>query len=78
MYNFFVFIRKRAILITSFTFTDFLRSVAYRQFVRIVWAHVGMSNRFPLPCCVYSVMKSAFPIAEDQYHSYEEEDEDEL
>ena len=44
----------------------------------MVWVYVGMSNRLPLPCCVYSVMRSAFPIAEDQYHSYEEEDEDEL
>ncbi|CAH3143244.1 unnamed protein product [Pocillopora meandrina] len=33
---------------------------------------------FPLPCCVYSVMRSAFPIAEDEYHSCGEEDEDEL
>ena len=44
----------------------------------MVWVYVGMSNRLPLPCCVYSVMRSAFPIAEDQYHGYEEEDEDEL
>ena len=44
----------------------------------MVWVYVGMSNRLPVPCCVYSVMRSAFPIAEDQYHGYEEEDEVEL
>ena len=54
----------------------FLRSVAYRQFVRLVWEYVGKSNRLPLPCCVYNAIRSAFPTAEDQYHGYEEEDDE--
>ncbi|CAH3143254.1 unnamed protein product, partial [Pocillopora meandrina] len=70
LYNFFVFIRKRAILIT---YMDVI--YIYRFF-----AICGLKTicRLPLPCCVYSVMRSAFPIAEGQYHGYEEEDEDEL
>ena len=56
----------------------FLRSVAYRQFVRLVWEYVGKSNRLPLPCCVYNSIRSAFPTAEEHYHGYEEEDEDEV
>lgn len=56
----------------------FLRFVAYRQFVRLVWEFVGKSNRLPLPCCVYNAMRSAFPTAEHQYHGYEEEDDDEV
>ena len=57
----------------------FLRSVAYRQLpvVRLVWEYVGMSNRLPLPCCVYNAIRSAFPTAGDQYCGYEE-DEDEI
>ena len=54
----------------------FLRSVAYRQFVRLVWEYVGKSNRLPLPCCVYNAIRSAFPTAQDQYHGYEEEDDE--
>ena len=34
-----------------------LPSVAYRQFVRLVWEYVGKSNRLPLPCCVYNAIK---------------------
>ena len=56
----------------------FLRSVAYRQFVRLVWEYVGKSNRLPLPCCVYNAIRSAFPTAEHQYHGYGEEDNDEV
>lgn len=57
---------------------EFLRSVAYRQFVRLVWEYVGKSNRLPLPCCVYNAIRSAFPTAEHQYHGYEEEDDNEI
>ena len=39
----------------------FLLSVAYRQFVRLVWEYVGKSNRLPLPCFVYNAIRSAFP-----------------
>lgn len=56
----------------------FLRSVAYRQFVRLVWEFVGKSNRLPLPCCVYNAIRSAFPTADHQYHGYEEEDDNEV
>ena len=56
----------------------FLRSVAYRQFVRLVWEYVGKSNRLPLPCCVYNALRSAFPTAEHQYHGYKEEEDDEV
>ncbi|XP_074631276.1 uncharacterized protein LOC141889849 isoform X2 [Acropora palmata] len=57
---------------------EFLRSVAYRQFVHLVWEYVGKSNRLPLPCCVYNAIRSAFLTAEHQYHGYEEEDDNKV
>ncbi|PFX21922.1 hypothetical protein AWC38_SpisGene13591 [Stylophora pistillata] len=53
---------------------EFLRAVAYRQFVRLVWEYVGASNRLPLPCCVYNRIRKTFPMAEkSEYKGYEED-----
>ena len=51
--------------------------MAYTQFVRLVWEYVGMSNRLPLPSCVYNAIRSAFPNGEDHYRGYEEEEDEE-
>ncbi|XP_067024276.1 P2X purinoceptor 7-like [Acropora muricata] len=52
---------------------EFLRSVAYRQFTRLVWGYLGSSKRYPLPCCAYHVIRKEFPNEDGQYHGYEEE-----
>ncbi|XP_068712622.1 uncharacterized protein [Montipora foliosa] len=53
---------------------EFLRAVAYRQFVRLVWEHVGASNRVPLPCCVYNSIRKTFPTTGEDFQGYEEDD----
>ncbi|KAK3735917.1 hypothetical protein QZH41_009146, partial [Actinostola sp. cb2023] len=55
----------------------YFRSVAYRQFVRLVWEYVGAGKRLPLPCCVYNAIRKAFPDPENFYKGYEEEEEEE-
>jgi len=60
--------------ILGFYFHRFLWSVAYRQFVRLLWEYVGAANRVPLPCCVYNSIQKTFPSETDGYQGYEEED----
>ncbi|KAK3744270.1 hypothetical protein QZH41_019936 [Actinostola sp. cb2023] len=57
--------------------SEYFRSVAYRQFVRLVWEYVGAGKRLPLPCCVYNAIRKAFPDPENFYKGYEEEEEEE-
>jgi len=60
--------------ILGFYFHRFLQSVAYRQFIRLVWEYLGASNRLPLPCCVYNSIRKTFPTETEGYQGYEEED----
>ncbi|XP_031572490.1 uncharacterized protein LOC116306553, partial [Actinia tenebrosa] len=57
--------------------SEYFRSVAYRQFVRLVWGYVGAAKRLPLPCCVYNKIREAFPNDDDMYKGYEEDDDEE-
>ena len=59
------------------TFFRYYRSVAYRQFVRLVWEYVGSGRRIPLPCCVYNKIREKFPDKDNDYRGYEEEEEEE-
>ncbi|XP_068684941.1 uncharacterized protein [Montipora foliosa] len=52
---------------------EFLRSVSYRQFTRLLWDFVGSSKRYPLPCCAYNAIRKAFPSENGQYHGFEED-----
>ena len=56
-------------------FFRFLRSVAYGQYVRLVYEYVGTSRRIPLPNCVtYNRIRKAFPNADGEFVGYEEEE----
>ncbi|KAK2570281.1 hypothetical protein P5673_005068 [Acropora cervicornis] len=55
--------------------SEFLRSVSYRQFTRLLWDFVGSSKRYPLPCCAYNAIRKAFPSENGQYHGFEEEED---
>ncbi|CAH3185335.1 unnamed protein product [Porites evermanni] len=43
----------------------YLRSIAYREFTRLVHGHLG-KTRIPLPACVYTAIRKAFPNVEDE------------
>ena len=55
------FFHMHSIMLTISFYFRFMRSVAYRQFVRLVYAYVGASRRVPLPNCVYNSIREAFP-----------------
>ena len=40
-------------------FHRFMRSVAYREFIHLVYGRVG-KNRIPLPACAYHAIRSKF------------------
>ncbi|CAH3037187.1 unnamed protein product, partial [Porites lobata] len=54
--------------------TRFLRSVAYRQFTRLLWSYIGSSRRYPLPCCAYNKIRKQFPSQNGHYHGFEDEE----
>lgn len=54
----------------------FLRSVSYRQLVRLVWDFTGSSRHLPLPSCCYRAIRSTFPNPNDVPYSGFEEDDD--
>lgn len=54
------------------TEAEFLRSVAYRQFTRLLWDFIGSSRRYPLPCCAYTKIQKHFPAENGQYHGFED------
>ena len=62
------------VMLTVIVYFRFMRSVAYRQFVRLVYAYVGASRRVPLPNCVYNIIREAFPNVDSEYKGYEEEE----
>lgn len=41
----------------------YLRSIAYRQFTRMVYGPMGR-KRVPLPACAYNAIRSTFPSAD--------------
>lgn len=61
-------------MINTFS-SRFYRSVAYRQFFRLIWDYAGNSQRLPLPCCVYNAIRSEFPEDDGVYRGFQEEDE---
>ncbi|CAH3137497.1 unnamed protein product [Porites lobata] len=53
---------------------EFLRSVAYRQFTRLLWSYIGSSRRYPLPCCAYNKIRKKFPSQNGHYRGFEDEE----
>ena len=53
----------------------FLCSVSYRQFTRLLWEFAGHSRLYPLPCCPYKAIRTAFPSESGQYHGFEDEEQ---
>lgn len=43
----------------------YLRSIAYREFTRLVHGYLG-KRRIPLPACAYTAIRKAFPSKEDE------------
>lgn len=43
----------------------YLRSVAYREFSRLVYGYLG-KKRIPLPACTYTAIRKAFPVQDDE------------
>jgi hypothetical protein len=43
----------------------FLRSISYREFVRLVYGFLG-NRRVPLPSCAYTAIRKAFPTDKDE------------
>ncbi|CAH3159432.1 unnamed protein product [Porites lobata] len=56
------------------TESEFLPSVSYRQFTRLLWEFTGSSKRHPLPCCAYKVIRTAFLSEDGQYHGFEDDE----
>lgn len=48
-----------------FFICSFLRSVAYREFSRLVYGFLG-NKRYPLPACAYDAIRKTFPCSKDE------------
>ena len=57
-------------------FFSFLRSVAYREFIRMVYGILG-NRRVPLPACAYHEIRTKFPATTDEsFTGFEMDEED--
>ena len=57
--------------------SSFLRSVAYREFIRMVYGILGR-RRIPLPACAYHEIRKTFPVTKDRSFTGFEMDEDDV
>ena len=69
-----VFFSHALYMLTISFYFRFMQSVAYRQFVRRVYAYVGASRRIPLLNCVYNSIREAFPNVDSECKGYEGEE----
>ena len=46
----------------------------YRKFSRLLWDFAGHSERYPLPCCTYKAIRTAFPSENGQYYDFEDDE----
>ena len=51
-----------------FNYSRYLRSIAYREFSRLVYGFLG-DQRIPLPACAYSSIRKTFPLSKDEEHT---------
>ena len=52
----------------------FLESVSYRKFSSLLWDFADHLERYPLPCCSYKAVRTAFPSENGQYHGFEDDE----
>lgn len=57
--------------------SSFLRAVAYREFIRMVYGILGR-RRIPLPACAYHEIRKKFPVTKDKSFTGFEMDEDDV
>ncbi len=62
---------SRTLLQQDEFFSRFLRSIAYRQFTRLVHGRIG-NHRIPLPACAYSIIRTTFQ-TDEQLTGYQED-----
>lgn len=60
---------------TIFFSCSYLRSVAYREFSRLVYGFLG-NKRIPLPACAYTAIRKEFPVGSDESFTGFDLDED--
>lgn len=60
-----------------FISSRFLRSVAYRNFTRLVYGVIGR-KRIPLPAYAYHAIRKKFPLTTEETFTGFEMDEDEI
>ncbi|CAH3036897.1 unnamed protein product, partial [Porites evermanni] len=53
----------------------YLRSIAYREFSRLVYGFLG-NKRIPLPACAYTAIRKQFLVGTDETYTGFELDED--
>ncbi|KAK2556207.1 hypothetical protein P5673_021815, partial [Acropora cervicornis] len=44
------------------------------EFSCLLWDFAGHSERYPLPCCTYKAIRTAFPSENGQYHGFEDDE----
>ena len=49
-----------------------IRKTIYRKYTRLRYGKLGASERIPLPICVESAIKNAFPEPDDTYMGFKE------
>lgn len=54
---------------------SYLRSVAYREFCRLVYGFLG-NKRIPLPACAYTAIRKEFPLGKEESFTGFDLDED--
>lgn len=53
-------------IVFNIFFPRFLRSVAYREFTRLIHGYLGYKKRIPLPACAYSCIRQTFKNNSDE------------
>ena len=54
-------------MVSNFFLSAFLRSVAYREFIRMVYGILG-KRRVPLPAFAYHQIRKTFPVVKGEQH----------
>jgi hypothetical protein len=59
----------------SFLYYRYFRSVAYREYIQLVYGYLG-KRRIPLPACAYHAIRQAF--GGKDFKGFEDDDDEEL
>ena len=58
----------------SFLYYRYFRSVAYREYIQLVYGYLG-KRRIPLPACAYHAIRQAF--GGKDFKGFKDDDDDE-